>query len=91
MFASSCPSLQRRGKDGTETVNERLKIYRNDGFWLFSYQWASWSLHGLTAPAKHEQVHAAVQEKHKKTEGHLKLSGQPCGVKKGQDVVLDKP
>ena len=48
------------------------------------------TLHGLTTPSKHEQVHAAVQQQYKKTEDHLKLSGQPCGVKKGQDVVLDE-
>lgn len=47
--------------------------------------------HKLTTSAKHEQVHAAVQEKHEKTETHLKLSGQPCGVQEGQDVVLDEP
>ena len=40
--------------------------------------------------AKHEQVHAAVQEKHKKTEEDLNLSGQPCRIQKGKDVVLDK-
>ena len=48
------------------------------------------TLHGLTPSAKYEQVHAAVQEKHEKTEDHLKLSGQPCGVKEWQDVVLDE-
>ena len=40
--------------------------------------------------AKHEQVNAAVQEKHKKTEEDLNLSGQPCRIKKGQDVVLNE-
>ena len=40
--------------------------------------------------AKHEQVNAAVQEKHKKTEEDLNLSGQPCRIKKRQDVVLNE-
>ena len=48
------------------------------------------TLHGLTTSAKHEQVHAAVQEKYEKTEGHLKLPGQPRGVKERQNVVLDE-
>ena len=53
-------------------------------------KWALRTLHGLTTPAKHEQVHAAVQEKHEKTEHDLNLSGQPGGVKKGQDVVFNE-
>ena len=40
--------------------------------------------------AKHEQVHAAVQEQHKKTEDDLDLSGQPCRIQKGKDVVLNE-
>ena len=40
--------------------------------------------------AKHEQVYAAVQEKHQKPEDDLDLSGQPGRIQKRQDVVLNE-
>lgn len=70
------------GKEAVKRVEGRRQ--------RFIEKLASWALHGSATPAKHEQVHAAVQEKHKKTEEDLDPSGQSRRIKKRQDVVLDE-
>lgn len=40
--------------------------------------------------AKHEQIDAAIEEKHQETEDDLGLPGQPRWIKKRQDVVLNE-
>ena len=59
------PTILSRGKGRSSDVAGEAEAVRYD------QEWALRVLHGLTTLAKHEQVHAAVQEKHEKTEHRL--------------------